>query len=152
MWDGDVVDKYEYVYPQVNLPHKTICRIDIKHATTVEYHIKMYPVYLPNAFNEGYGTIPDDEETPITEWMCNADPLTNGQTRVPLYYKGGIQTFGSLLEIEFDENDVVPQVYLVAQEPYRYHIGRLDRRVWNQNDIWDFVANDDFYFTNNPTR
>ena len=148
-WTPALVARYPFAHmPTYALDEYSLVEI-VEEQTPLGlvYNLHIYANYLPN-YNIGYGTL---SMAPVTLAVFQCSTVTLQNNRISrLYYQSGMQTFGSLMEIEAVFPNP-PSVYIHGEYPLKYKVGYLTS-TQNRHDVLTFKVHDDLYYVNTDER
>ncbi len=97
-------------------------------------------------YNEGYGAYHHSASGALGKYTFTIADVQDG---ADMWYRDGIQTFGSVIDITKNPASTHPEVNLWGQLPYKYHIGHMhvDQADYGK---WTFVPKDHISLSNSP--
>ena len=147
-WETNFRQRFAYLNPngsQYSIPDFALCEVvDVPGGHSMKFYAKNDPV--GTEYNEGYGVYRADEMNVIGEYMFDRNAVTHGAS---MWYRDGVQTFGSLIEVNKNPASEHPAVYIWGQLPYKYHIGHMEVKPEDYG-IWTFKPHDHLRVTNSP--
>jgi hypothetical protein len=147
-WNPLFRQMFAYLNPngsQFNIPDFAMCEVvEVPGGHSMKLYAKNDPV--GTEYNEGYGVYRAGSMQLIGEYMFDRPDVGTSAT---MWYRDGVQTFGSLIEVNKNPASDTPAVYIWGQIPYKYHIGHMEVTP-EDHGIWTFKPHDHLRVTNSP--